>query len=327
MQPIQPADEPIETAAVCTTTRWVPSAILDLPPGEHVIALRTPHRVMLQALPSRTALLQLLAPKTFEIQIDLEDDAAPLRHVPATDTQGAFLAADLPIEWTLFYWLVDGLQEDLDCADPLVGFARGRARLELAETMLRRARPNRPADVDSIAAAWEAAVTELPQSAAENEMRRDPNKFVRDLAGFVVEHAGSTTFIEAVRPWLESSQRHTDLALPALGGRETRFLKVYAQNRLFGATWLAAPAGLVAGWQLFVAAHVMAVWFAGRVLQSRRGKVADALTTSFWLLDEGLWRDDSLVHAAVRQFGSRETESPGFTHALAGLLRTSLARA
>lgn len=327
METIQPAGGPNATAAVCTKTRWVPSAILDLPPGEHVIALRTPHRVMLQALPSRQALLQLLAPKTFEIQIDLEDDDAPLQQAPATDTEGAFLAADLPIEWSLFYWLVDGLQEDLESADPLIGFTRGRARLGLAETMLRRVRRNRPADVDSIAAAWEKAVAEPTPAAAEDEVPPDPGNFVRGLAAFVVEQAGTTAFVDAVRPWLESSQRHADLALPVLGGRETRLLSAYAQHRLFGAAWLAAPAGLVAGWQLFVAAHVMAVWFAGRALQSPRTKITDALATSFWLLDQGLWRNESLVHAAARRFVSPETASPRFTTALAGTLRTSLARA
>ena len=40
--------------------RWLPSVLLDLAPGDAVFALRTPHRVMLQALPvSREALAAL----------------------------------------------------------------------------------------------------------------------------------------------------------------------------------------------------------------------------------------------------------------------------
>jgi hypothetical protein len=319
METIEPAGDAQATAR--TTTRWVPSAILDLPPGEHVTALCTPHRVMLQALPSRAALSQLLAPKNFEIQVDLDDDDAPLRQAPTIHLHGPFLAADLPIEWPLFYWLVDGLQEDLEAADPIHAFERGRARLALAEKMLRRARRHRPADVDAIAAAWESPPEE-PEAQSEPESLPDPLHYVRELARFLVDHAQSSDFIETVRPWLAGPM---DLA--ALGARETRMLGAYAQHRLFGAAWLASPAGLAAGWQIFVATQVMTLWFAQRALASPRGKLADALMTSFWLLDQGLWRDSILVHELARTFVSTATAAPEFTAALAGALRAAAARA
>jgi len=326
MQTIDPDGEPSANGATCTMTRWVPSAILDLPPGEHVIALRTPHRVLLQALPSsRDALLGLLAPKTFEIHVELEDDEAPLRQAPATDVHGAFLTADLPLEWPLFYWLVDGLQEDLESPDPVAGFKRGRARLAMAETMLRRARRGRPADVDTIAASWDAATEDA--APADADAPPDPSAFVRHLAAHVVDHARAGVFVDTVKPWLQAADRHADLGLPALGARETRILTAYAQHRLFGAAWLAAPAGLVAGWQMFVAAHIMAVWFAGLAMRSQRGKLADALTSALWLLDQGLWRDEALVHTVVRSIIKADTATPEFTAALTASLSRALARA
>src|SRR5262249_46659688 len=66
--------------------RWLPSVLLDLPPAEPVTAVRTPHRVMLQAIPSsRETLAALLHPTVFELTLELEAEQAPLRHVPVHD--------------------------------------------------------------------------------------------------------------------------------------------------------------------------------------------------------------------------------------------------
>lgn len=365
MQTIHPAGESHANGTASNMTRWIPSAILDLPPGEWVTALRTPHRVLLQALPSsRETLLGLLAPKTFEIHVELEDDDAPLRQAPANDAHGAFLTPDLPLEWPLFYWLVDGLQEDLESPDPSSGFQRGRARLAMAETMLRRARRGRPADVETITGLWDAAVaagtagiatapvaTASPvttpadasavthsntntntgtvtsaDSGANGDAPPDPGAFVSNFATQLLENSHTPAFVDAVRPWLQSAERNTDLALPALAARETRILSAYAQHRLFGAGWLAAPAGLIAGWQLFVATHVMAVWFAGLAARTQRGKSTDALATALSLLDQGLWRDDALVYQLVRGVVKANATSPEFTLALTGLLSRALVR-
>ena len=66
--------------------RWIPSVLLDLAPAEPVTALRTPHRVMLQAIPAtRPGLVALLGrarreqlddPKLIAILDDIELRAA-----------------------------------------------------------------------------------------------------------------------------------------------------------------------------------------------------------------------------------------------------------
>src|SRR5262249_55879302 len=60
-----PEPQPVEERVL---VRWVPSALLDLAPSEPVAGIRTPHRVLLQALPaSRDALAALLRAQPFEL--------------------------------------------------------------------------------------------------------------------------------------------------------------------------------------------------------------------------------------------------------------------
>src|SRR5574341_939595 len=100
-------DERLDAAAPeRLATRWIPSSLLDLPPLEPVFALRTPHRVYLQAMPSsREALHQLLQASPFEICVEIDGDEAPLRHVPVQNVHDVRLAMDLPLSWDHFYWL------------------------------------------------------------------------------------------------------------------------------------------------------------------------------------------------------------------------------
>ena len=306
--------------------RWLPSALMDLPPSEPVAALRTPHRVCLQALPTtREALAVLLRRAPFEITIELETEEAPLRHVPVCEVHEARLAPDLPLDWAQYYWLADGLQEDLfeSSQDPAAALARGRARLALAEETLRTARRGVVCDPLRLQAAWS---THTNGSGPDVEKHGEPaqalQQYARGLTGHLIEHAASSSFADRSRELLQYAERRPDLGLPPVSPTEARMLSLYAQHRLFGAPWLTAPAGMIAGWHLLLSAHVLAVWYAGLLVASKgETNLREALLTSLWMLDQGLWRDETLVHDVLRNMNASQYTSPELAAALVTALR------
>jgi hypothetical protein len=306
--------------------RWLPSALMDLAPTEPVTALRTPHRICLQSLPtSRDTLAELLGRTPFEITIELETDGAPLRHVPIHEVHEARLTPDLPLDWAQYYWLADGLQEDLfDLShDPAAGLARGRARLAVAEETLREFCGAPFCDTTKIESAWMAQSTlSSPDVEKHGEPAQALQQYVRGLTGHLVEHATSRVFVDRALELLQHAERRPDLGLPPIAPAEARLLSLYAQHRLFGGAWLTAPAGMIAGWHLLLSVHVLAVWYAGLLLHSNREtRLRDALLTSLWMLDQGLWRDEALVHDVLRNLNASEYTSPELAAALTTALR------
>lgn len=314
-----------------TLTRWTPNALLDLPPGEPVSGLRTPHRVSLLALPStRQNLAAMLRRRPFEVSVELETPAAPLQHVPIQDVHEARLAPDLPLDWSSYYWIADGLLEDLQesAHDPAAALSRGRMRLAVAESLMRSSR-GRDLGPDSLEAAW-AKPQEF--AAPDVEKHGEPNQalqqYARGLTGHLVQHAASKTFVDFADQILRDCDRLPHAPLPPLAASELQMLSLYAQHRLFGGPWLVAPAGMIAGWHLLLSAHVLAVWFAAALVHTRRAASAsEALLDCLWFLDQGLWRDEPLVHDVLRHLNAGEYTSAELAAALTTALRGAAARA
>lgn len=316
-----------------THTRWVPSALLDLAPTEPVLALRTPHRLCLQALPaSREALEALLSRSPFEFVIELETvDEPAARQAPIHEVHEARLAPDLPLDWAQYYWLVDGLQDDLfDLGhDPASGLARGRLRLAVAEEVLRTARRGTRTDVLAFQKAWarEGALPP-PDPDKHGEPAQALQQYVRGLTSHLVDHAASRTFVALWGELLELAERRPDLGLPPVSASDGQLLSLYVQHRLFGSPWMTAPAGMIAGWHLLLSMHVLAVWLAGLLLVCKReSRMREALVTSLWSLDQGLWRDEALVHDVLRNLNASEYTSPELASALTIALRGAHVRA
>jgi hypothetical protein len=311
--------------------RWIPSILLDLSPAEPVIALRTPHRVMLQGLPAtREGLVALLGRAPFEITLDLESDSAPLRHVPVHEVHEARLAPDLPLPWGPYYWIADGLLDDLSdhASDPASGYLRGRQRLGLVELCVRESPRGAPIDLAELDEAWAAPMpAPVPDSERWGEPQQALQQYVRGFAGHLVEHASSRPFAEEVRALLEQSETRPEASLPSLGAAETRLLWLYAQHRLFGSPHVAAPAGMIAGWHLLFSAHILAIWWTGMTAGPKRSDTKEALLRVLGYLDHGLWRDEPLVHSVLRHLNASEYTSLGLTASLAAALRGADVRA
>jgi hypothetical protein len=306
--------------------RWLPSALLDLAPGEPVLALRTPHRVSLQSLPaSREALAELLSRSPFEVAVELETPDAPLRQVPIHEVHEARLAPDQPLDWAQYYWLIDGLQDDLfDLAhDPAAAFARGRVRLAVAEDLMRTARRGQVVDSLALDAAWSKQWTLPPPDPEKHgEPAQALQQYVRGLTGHLVEHAASRGFATLASELLQVAERRPELGLPSIPASDASLLSLYTQHRLFGCPWLTTPAGMIAGWHLLLSIHVLAVWYTGLLIASKREtRLREALLASLWALDQGLWRDETLVHGVLRNLNASEYTSPELAAALTIALR------
>jgi len=313
-------------------TRWLPSALLDLAPSEPAMALRTPHRVCLQSMPAtRQALQSLLGRSPFEITVEIESKDAPLLHVPIHEMHEARLTPDLPLDWAQYYWLADGLQSDLFelAHDPASALARGRLRLAVVEEVLRGTRRGVHCDVQKFEAAWEARpVLRPPDPEKHGEPAQALQQYVRGLTGHMLEHASSRSFVALASELLQLAERRPDLGLPPVSVDETRMLSLYIQHRLFGSPWLATPAGMVAGWHLLLSTHVLAVWYTGLLVRAKREtRLGDALLTSLWHLDQGLWADEALVLDVLRNLNASEYTSAELASALTSALRGAHVRA
>jgi hypothetical protein len=84
---------------------------------------------------------------------------------------------------------------------------------------------------------------------------------------------------------------------------------------------------MIAGWQLLFSMHVLAVWYTGLMMQAKRGtKAREALLSALWLLDQGLWRDEALVHDVLRNLNASEYTSLELASALGVALGSATVR-
>jgi hypothetical protein len=312
--------------------RWLPSVLLDLAPSEPVVALRTPHRVSLQALPtSSQALAALLGRSSFELTLELETDSAPLRHAPVHEVHEARLTPDLPLAWVQYYWLTDELLGDLAglAIDPAAALMRGRMRLAVVENALRTARGLADCDLDRLVALGaELPAAPAPDVERHGEPTQALQQYVRGLSGHLIEHAASRDFAAQASELAQFAERRPDLGLPNLGAGEIRMLSMYLQHRLLGGAWLTAPAGMIAGWHLLLSSYVLAVWWAGlRMASKKETRLRDAVLRSLGMLDQGLWRDEPLLHDVLRHLNASEYASAELASALTAALRGAHARA
>jgi len=311
--------------------RWLPSVLLDLPPAEPISAVRTPHRVVLQALPtSRDGLVALLSRHPFEVVVELETDASPLRHVPVHEIHEARLAPDLPLDWPQYYWLVDGLLDDLveNSRDPAAALLRGRMRLAVAERVLRHESFGMVCEPADLEAAWaRPLVAPAPDVERHGAPPEALQQYVRGFTGHLLDHAASPAFVDQAGKLFSLAEQRPDVVLPHLGTADTRSLSLYLQHRLLGSAGLTAPAGMIAGWQLLVSAYAVGVWWAALQLASHQEtRPREALFTSLWMLDQGLWRDEPLLHDVLRHLVAGEYTAPELTASLSAAMRGVHAR-
>ena len=315
-------DGPMEAQHV----RWIPSSLLDLPPLEPVFALRTPRRIYLQAMPSsREALRALLQTQPFEISVEVDGDTAPLRHVPLQDVHEVRLAPDLALPWGHFYWIADGLQDDLAAAgdNPGAGLAQGRHRLAVVEETLRSWRGRSPCELQVLCEAWESkkAIDDL---GLEGEHLPSASDYALQLTNHLVTRTGSPAFAEWMADLARTAGSNRAWSFPQLSRAERQLLESYLQHRTLGNVALASPTGMIAGWHLLLSMALLGVWYAGLLVHAEyEHDLDEALVASLWMLDQGFWCDESLVHDTLRHLHAKGHTEP----ALAQVLSASLAGA
>ncbi|HZL84481.1 MAG TPA: hypothetical protein VFD07_03790 [Candidatus Krumholzibacteria bacterium] len=321
------ADERLEDLpAEPRPTRWIPSSLLDLPPLEPVFALRTPHRIYLQAMPSsREALRAMLQVQPFEISIEIDDESAPLRHVPVQDVHEVKLAANLALPWDHYYWIADGLQDDLTHAidNPGMALAAGRRRLAVVEEVLGSSRRRSTSDLGLLVQAWAERKEPFDLGIGDEDVPT-ATQYVQDLVRHMVSRTNSRAFGDWMADLAQEATHHKVQGIPSLSAAEQQALGTYLQHRTLGNVALASPAGMVAGWQLVMSTALLGTWFAGLLVHSGyEHEMDEALVASLWMLDQGFWCDESLVHEVLRYVQTRGLTTP----ALAQALTTALAGA
>jgi hypothetical protein len=109
--------------------------------------------------------------------------------------------------------------------------------------------------------------------------------------------------------------------MPSLMDGERGLLGTYLQHRALGNVALSSPAGMITGWQLLVASALLAVCFAGTLVHAGyETELDEALVASLWMLDQGFWCDDALVHDTLRMLHRRPAGAPDLTLSLAAAL-------
>ena len=107
---------------------WLPSVLLDMPPMEPICAVRTPHRVVLQALPTtRDGLAALLARHPFEVTVELDDANSPARKALAQARQAHTLKPETGAQPKLIYLNARFVNSDADDAAPVIVSEPGKA--------------------------------------------------------------------------------------------------------------------------------------------------------------------------------------------------------
>jgi len=302
-------------------TRWLPDTLLDLPPLEPVFALRTPHRIMFQSMPSsRHVLRTLLSGDRFDVTVEIDGEEAPLQHVPTRDVHEARLTPPRPLDWQQYYWLIDGLQEDLDeCRHPATGMARGRKRLAVADEVFRNMRRGEICEPRDLEAAWQRQKDHaLVVTGQERDAVLTLQQYLTGLTAHVVAHASSRAFSDWAQDLLQEAERTpTQLLLPTIGKKERQLVRRWLQHRLLGSPCLTSPSGVLAGWHLLLSCYVLAVWFSGLLVRSGyESEVEEALFGSLWMLDQGLLNDEPLVLDILQNLWASDYTSPDLPAAL-----------
>jgi len=242
-----------------------------------------------------------------------------VRHVPVQEVHEARLTPDLPLEWDHYYWLVDGLQADLENADrdPGAALARGRRRLAIVEATFRTVRRGTPCELWLLQEAWEGKQNEPLLGVSSLQPQSTMQQYVRGFTGHLIARTGSRAFGDWMADLLREAERRPGFGLPQLGEAELQLLGMYLQHRLFGNAPLTSPAGVIAGWHLLVSSAIVATWFAGLLVETGyETNLELALIASLWMLDQGFWCDEELVHDVLRHLNASQYASPDIGQAL-----------
>jgi hypothetical protein len=311
-------------------TRWIPSSLLDLPPLEPVFALRTPHRVFLQAMPSsREALRSLLQCQPFEICVEIDDASAPLQHVPVQDVHEVCLVPHLPLPWEHYYWLADGLQNDLlSHDDPGAGLFMGRRRLLVAAETLGGTRRGALQELALLRSAWQAEKDHSLTWNGDGDLETTAVVYAQKLTQTLVERTSSRAFADWMADLRRQGMGVQPQRLPSLSTTERALLGTYLQHRALGNVALSSPAGMITGWQLLVGTVLLALCFADILVRAGYEALFDeALVASLWMLDQGFWCDEALVHETLRALSEEKPNAVDLTLSLAAALSKIPSRA
>jgi hypothetical protein len=102
---------------------------------------------------------------------------------------------------------------------------------------------------------------------------------------------------------------------------------MYLQHRALGNVALSSPAGMATGWQLLVATSLVAICFAGTLVHAGyENDLEEALVASLWMLDQGFWCDEALVHETLRHLSLQKPTASDLTLSLAAALARTPSR-
>jgi len=302
-------------------TRWLPDTLLDLPPLEPVTALRTPHRITFQSMPSsRDVLRTLLQGDHFSVAVENDDDQTTLQHVPVQDVAETRLTPSRPLDWPTYYWIIDGLMDDLEeCAHPAAGMAQGRKRLAIAEEVFRNLRRGDTCHADDLEKAWN---TQRDHALVVTGQERDAmftlQQYLTGLTAHLAQHATSRAFADWASDLLQESEKTpTQVHLPMLHTNDSQLVRRWLQHRLLGSPCLISPSGIVAGWHFLLSCYVLSVWFSGLLLRAGyETDIEEALFGALWMLDQGLLNDEALVQNVLQNLDASDYTSPDLAAAL-----------
>jgi hypothetical protein len=308
-------------------TRWLPDTLLDLPPLEPVTALRTPHRITYQSMPSsRHVLRTLLQGEAFTVRIELDSEGATLQHVPLRDVHEARLTPLRPLDWPHYYWIIDGLMDDLqECRHPADGMARGRKRLAVADEVFRNLRRGEECDPGDLESAWlKQRDHALVVTGQERDAVLTLQQYLTGLTAHLVQHASSRAFADWAEDLLQEAERTpTQVHLPTLQATDSHLVRRWLQHRLLGSPCLTSTSGIIAGWHLLLSCYVLAVWFSGLLVRAGyESETEEALFGSLWMLDQGLLNDEELVLDVLYNLDASEYTSPDLAAALTRAMQT-----
>jgi hypothetical protein len=261
------------------------------------------------------------------VTVELDGAEAPLQHVPTRDVHEARLIPSRPLEWAHYYWLIDGLQEDLEtCRHPAAGMARGRKRLAVVDELFRNLRSGESCEPSELEDAWQRQKDHaLVVTGQERDAALTLQQYLTGLAAHIVSKASSRAFSDWAQDLLQEAERTpTQLLLPSLDATDRQLVRRWLQHRLLGSPCLTSPSGVLAGWQLLLSCYVLAVWFSGLLVRAGyETEIEEALFGSLWMLDQGLLNDEPLVLDLLHNLHANDYTSPDLAAALTRAMQSA----
>ena len=191
----------------------------------------------------------------------------------------------------------------------------------------RTVRRGTPCELWLLEEAWSEKQNEPLLGVASLDPQETMHQYVRGLTGHLIACTGSRALADWMADLLREADRQPALGIPNLSEHEHQLLGMYLQHRLFGNAPLTSPAGIIAGWHLIISSALLGAWFAGLLVATGYESDLDqALVASLWMLDQGFWCDDELVHDVLRSLNANDYTSADIGLALTACMTASPSR-